>query len=232
MACSQCGGQTYHEGQRFCGNCGARLIDGEPGRAAAAASDPAAASGPEWPSPTPAKARREINKPLVIAAAVLLAIILAGAGVYFALMRPPGKEEIARLDQPVDQPAEPTGSSDSLPPPQEEASRSKPEAKAKNPPTSRRRPAAPAVASRRTAGTYQTVRDTSVYASPTASSRVVASIPRGFKVTVVGSTGNWLEVRSATGKPPGFIRRSDALPQVARSEQQTLASRPRFDDRE
>jgi hypothetical protein len=232
MSCSQCGGQTYHEGQRFCGNCGARLSDAGPGWAAAAASDPAAAPGPGWPSPAADKARRKINKPLMIAAAVVLAIILAGAGVYFALMRPAGKEEIARSDRPVDQAVEPTKPSDSLPPPQEEASRSKPEATPKNPPTSQRRPAAPAVASRRTAGTYQTVRDTSVYASPAASSRVVGNIPRGFKVNVVGSTGNWLEVRSATGKPPGFIRRSDALPQVARSEQRTLASRPRFDDRE
>jgi hypothetical protein len=216
MACSQCGGQTYHEGQRFCGNCGARLIDGEPGRAAAAASDPAAASGPEWPSPTPAKARREINKPLVIAAAVLLAIILAGAGVYFALMRPSGKEEIARSDQPVDQAAESTGSSDSLPPPQEEAPGSKKQAAPEKPPASKTRPSAPAASSRRTsvAGTYETVRDTSVHESPAASSRVVGSIPRGFKVNVVSSTGNWLEVRSTSGKPPGFIRRSDALPRV------------------
>ncbi|HEY2990409.1 MAG TPA: SH3 domain-containing protein [Candidatus Binatia bacterium] len=178
-------------------------------------------------------ARREMSKPLMIAGIAVLAIILASAGVYFALMRPGGKVEIARLDRPVDQAAESTASSDSLPPPQEEASRSKPEAAPRNPPTSRRRTAAPAVASRRAAGTYQTVRDTSVYASPTASSRVVASIPRGFKVTVVSSTGNWLEVRSTSGKPPGFIRRSDALPQqVARSEPQTLASRPSFDHSE
>src|SRR5712692_5789608 len=100
MSCSQCGAQHY-EGQRFCGNCGARLSDAEPGRAAAAASDPAAAPGPEWPSPAAAKARREINKPLMIAAAVVLAIILAGAGVYFALLRSSGKEEIARSDQPM-----------------------------------------------------------------------------------------------------------------------------------
>jgi len=207
------------------------LIDGEPLRPDASAyAEPNPAARPEWPSPTPANGPR-IKKPLLIATVVVLIAVLAGAGVFFALLRPSGKEQIARSDQPVDQPAESTALSDS-PPPQEEASKSKPEATPKNPPTSRKRPAAPAVVSRRTAGTYQTVRDTSVYASPTASSRVVASIPRGFKVTVVGSTGNWLEVRSATGKPPGFIRRSDALPQVARSEQQTLASRPRFDDRE
>jgi hypothetical protein len=214
MSCSQCGAQTYHEGQRFCGNCGAILSDAEPGRAAAAASDPAAAPGPEWPSPAAAKARREINKPLIIAAAVALAIILAGAGVYFALMRPAGKEEIARSDRPVDQPAEPTEPSDSLPPPQEETSRSKTQATPKKPPASRTRPSTPAASTRRAgvAGTYEAVRDTSVHESPAASSRVVASIPRGFKVDVVGSTGNWLEVRSTSGKPPGFIRRSDALP--------------------
>jgi hypothetical protein len=217
MSCSQCGAQNY-EGQRFCGNCGARLSDAEPGRAAAVASDPAAEPRPEWPGPAAAKARREINKPLMIAAAVVLAIILAGAGVYFAFMRPSGKEEIARSDQPLDQPAEPTSSSDSLPPPQEEAPGSKTQATPKSSPPSRARPSAPGASTRRAgvAGTYEAVRDTSVYESPTASSRVVGSIPRGFKVDVVGSTGNWLEVRSTSGKPPGFIRRSDALPRATR----------------
>jgi hypothetical protein len=217
MSCSQCGAQLY-EGQRFCGNCGARLSDAEPGRAAMGASDPAAAPGPEWPSPAAAKARRQINKPLMIAGAVVLVAVLAGAGVYFALLRPSGKEQIARSDQPVDQPAEPKSSSDSPPPAQEEAPGPKTPATPKNSPPSRARPSAPAATYRRAgvAGTYEAVRDTSVYESPTASSRVVGSIPRGFKVTVVGSTGNWLEVRSTTGRPPGFIRRSDALPRVTR----------------
>jgi cytoskeletal protein RodZ len=213
MSCSQCGAQTYLDSQRFCGNCGAQLIGAERPTSDASA-DPAAAAAPQWPSPAPAKAPREIKKPLLIAAVVVLIVVLAGAGVFFALLRSSGKEEVARLEQPVDQPAEPKSSSDSPPPPQEEAPGPKTQAAPKNSPPARARPSAPAASTRRTgvAGTYEAVRDTSVYESPAASSRVVASIPRGFKVTVVGSTGNWLEVRSTSGRPPGFIRRSDALP--------------------
>jgi hypothetical protein len=74
------------------------------------------------------------------------------------------------------------------------------------------RPSSPSAAPRRTAatGTYETLRDTSVFESPSGSAKVVASIPRGVRVNVVGSTGSWLEVRSKSGKPPGYIRRGDA----------------------
>src|SRR5262245_44353889 len=58
---------------------------------------------------------------------------------------------------------------------------------------------------------YQTVRSTSVFEEPSASSRKVGSIANGSKVRVVGSTGEWLEVRSKQGRPPGFIRRDDAV---------------------
>jgi Bacterial SH3 domain len=58
---------------------------------------------------------------------------------------------------------------------------------------------------------YQTVRSTSVFEEPSASSRKVGSIPNGTKVRVVGSTGDWLEVRSKQGRPPGFIQRDDAV---------------------
>ena len=58
---------------------------------------------------------------------------------------------------------------------------------------------------------YQTVRSTSVFEEPSASSRKVGSIGNGSRVRVVGSTGEWLEVRSKQGRPPGFIRREDAV---------------------
>jgi cytoskeletal protein RodZ len=188
-------------------------MDNEPPRPDVLAyNDPDPAAGPEWVSAPPSKASR-FKKPLVIAGVAVLILILGGAGVFFALMRPSAKEEIARLDQPVDQLSEPATSSDTLPPPEQEAPDSKTQPTEKNSPPARTRPSPPAAYRRAAAaGTYQTVRDTSVHESPTASSRVVASIPRRFKVNVVGSSGNWLEVRSASGKPPGFIRRSDALP--------------------
>jgi FtsZ-binding cell division protein ZapB len=58
---------------------------------------------------------------------------------------------------------------------------------------------------------YEAVRSTSVFQEPSASSRKVATISRGSRVRVVGSTGDWLEVRSRQGRPPGFIRRDDAV---------------------
>jgi Bacterial SH3 domain len=58
---------------------------------------------------------------------------------------------------------------------------------------------------------YQTVRSTSVFEEPSASSRKVGSIPNGNRVRVIGSMGDWLEVRSKQGRSPGFIRRDDAV---------------------
>jgi len=58
---------------------------------------------------------------------------------------------------------------------------------------------------------YQTVRSTSVFEEPSISSRKVGNIPNGTRVRVVGSTGDWLEVRSKQGRPPGFIQRDDAV---------------------
>jgi hypothetical protein len=72
---------------------------------------------------------------------------------------------------------------------------------------------APSVASRRPAdpGTYETVRSTSVFEEPSESSRKISTINKGTRVTVVRSTGDWLEVRSKHGNPPGYIRRDDAM---------------------
>lgn len=74
-------------------------------------------------------------------------------------------------------------------------------------------PPTPASVSRPAAspGTYQTIRPTRVFESPTVNGRIVARIDDGIRVNVVGSTGDWLEVRSRSGNPPGFIRRDDAV---------------------
>jgi hypothetical protein len=56
---------------------------------------------------------------------------------------------------------------------------------------------------------YQTIRPTSVYEEPAASSRVVSQINKGTRVNVVRSLGDWLEVRSKGNNPPGFVRRDD-----------------------
>lgn len=74
------------------------------------------------------------------------------------------------------------------------------------------RPQAPIPAARggAAAGIYETRRATTVYEEPSASAKTVASIPQGTRVTVVSANGDWLEVHSKRGNPPGFIRRDDA----------------------
>lgn len=65
---------------------------------------------------------------------------------------------------------------------------------------------------RRTAepGVYETTRATSVYENPSSASRVVSQIGSGTRINVVRSAGDWLEVRSKHGKPPGYVRSDDA----------------------
>jgi uncharacterized coiled-coil protein SlyX len=58
-------------------------------------------------------------------------------------------------------------------------------------------------------GVYQTIRPTSVYEEPSASSRVLSQINKGTRVNVVRSLGDWLEVRSKRDNPTGFVRRDD-----------------------
>ena len=89
------------------------------------------------------------------------------------------------------------------------ASAPRPPVKTANPPVN-----APPVARPSTSvepRTYETVRSTAVHEEPANSSRVVAQITKGTQISVVGSGGGWLEIRSRHGKPPGFIRADDAM---------------------
>lgn len=72
---------------------------------------------------------------------------------------------------------------------------------------------APAAA-RRTAesGVYETTQATSVYDNPSSAARVISQIGRGTRINVVSSAGDWLEVRSKHGNPPGYVRSNDARP--------------------
>jgi hypothetical protein len=216
MFCTECGTQI-DEGKKFCKNCGARMrSDAEPDTAPAAAR------------PGPARTSPGIDKSILIAAGIALVVILGGAGVYFGtdLLRPSGKQGISEepgrsaatvgAPPPMEEyPGRSAATAGSPAPMNESPGRSAATvgARAPTPPASAARPSAPAVASRRAAeaGAYETVRATTVYEQPSASSRSVASIPPGTRVDVVSSTGSWLEVRSKSGKPPGFIRRGDAV---------------------
>ena len=64
--------------------------------------------------------------------------------------------------------------------------------------------------SRAEPGVYEITRPTSVYEDPSAASRVVSQISSGTRINVVSSTGNWLQVQSRHGNPPGYVRSDDA----------------------
>jgi hypothetical protein len=58
-------------------------------------------------------------------------------------------------------------------------------------------------------GVYETVRPTTVFEQPDISSRIVTRISKATEVTVVRTVGEWVEVRSKHGNPPGFVRADD-----------------------
>ena len=77
-------------------------------------------------------------------------------------------------------------------------------------------PPAQPVAAGRTAqpGVYETTQATTVYDNPSPSARAISQIGRGTRINVVGSSGDWLEVHSNRGNPPGFVRSDAARPIV------------------
>jgi hypothetical protein len=62
-----------------------------------------------------------------------------------------------------------------------------------------------------TRSSYQVIRSTRVFSEPNESSRAVALVDAGTEIDVVGVHGQWLEVRSRHGRPPGFIRINNAV---------------------
>jgi hypothetical protein len=94
-------------------------------------------------------------------------------------------------------------------------------------------------AARRTVepGVYEITRATSVYENPSSGARVISQIDKGTRINVVSSAGDWLEVRSNRGNPPGFVRFDDAQPigranregpgtRAARASGRSMASSP------
>ena len=79
-----------------------------------------------------------------------------------------------------------------------------------SPSPSRRRPAEP--------GKYEVIQDTAVLEKPSVSAREVALLQKGMTINVVGSQGDWLEVRSKPGNPLGYIRRDDVMFRQASSD--------------
>ncbi|MGE5302056.1 MAG: SH3 domain-containing protein [Alphaproteobacteria bacterium] len=63
-----------------------------------------------------------------------------------------------------------------------------------------------------TEGKYEVLVDTQVRSGPGLSHSVVANIPKGIKINVVGEENGWLKVESKQGNPPGYVEASLAKP--------------------
>jgi len=59
-------------------------------------------------------------------------------------------------------------------------------------------------------GVYETTKATSVFETPSSSARPISQIGRGTRINVVKAAGDWLEVRSKHGNPPGYVLAADA----------------------
>ena len=68
-------------------------------------------------------------------------------------------------------------------------------------------------ATRRSAepGVYEIIRATAVREEPSGAARRITDINKGTKINVVRTVGEWLEVRSKQGNPPGYVRLDDAV---------------------
>jgi uncharacterized membrane-anchored protein YhcB (DUF1043 family) len=60
-------------------------------------------------------------------------------------------------------------------------------------------------------GVYEVIRATTVREEPSGGARRITEINKGTKITVVRTVGDWLEVRSKQGNPPGYVRLDDAI---------------------
>ncbi len=60
-------------------------------------------------------------------------------------------------------------------------------------------------------GIYQAKRNTLLRDQPKADAQVVARLRKGIKLQIVGHSGTYLRVRSRSGKPPGYVLRTDVV---------------------
>lgn len=79
-----------------------------------------------------------------------------------------------------------------------------------------------AAAAQSTLGSYLTTTDVNVRQGPGTNYEVVATIPKGVKVDVVGKEDHWLKIESLHGNKPGYIDEQFARPL---STQQTTQSK-------
>jgi N-acetylmuramoyl-L-alanine amidase len=72
-----------------------------------------------------------------------------------------------------------------------------------------------------TKGSFVTTADAQVRKGPGTNHEVVATIPKGIKINVVGREGHWLKIESKHGNQPGYIDEQFARPADAQPAAQT-----------
>lgn len=106
------------------------------------------------------------------------------------------------------------------PAPKREAAATVKPAKRPTPPVPSRAPVESARRWESPTGWYRVIRSSALYAAPREAADIITQLRPGTRVQVVKVVdGEWLEVRSVSNRPPGFLRRSDARPlaEVGRS---------------
>jgi hypothetical protein len=73
-----------------------------------------------------------------------------------------------------------------------------------------REPAANTTRSQSIFGAYTIVKTAPVYSEPSEQSALITSLDPGTQVNVVATRRGWYEIRSRSGRPPGFIRQDGA----------------------
>ena len=71
-------------------------------------------------------------------------------------------------------------------------------------------PAVKTARSQSTFGAHTIVRSTPVYSEPSEDSALITRLDPGTQVNVVAASRGWYEIRSRSGRPPGFIRQDGA----------------------
>lgn len=64
-------------------------------------------------------------------------------------------------------------------------------------------------------GKFETLADTQVRTGPGTGFSVVANIPKGIKINVVGEEHGWLKIKSKQGNKPGYVDAKLARPATA-----------------
>jgi N-acetylmuramoyl-L-alanine amidase len=75
-------------------------------------------------------------------------------------------------------------------------------------------------------GTFITTSDVQVRKGPGTNHPVVATIPEGIKINVVGREGYWLKIESKQGNQPGYIDEQFARPLDTAQTSQTKTAAP------